>query len=82
MTSIVASFDIGKKNFAFIVEKVDTEKLKSIENVPVTKRYKKDGTPTDKFQTLLIYYANSKHFLMILRNERKKISKITHFRPK
>ena len=53
MTSIIASFDIGKKNFAFIVEKVDTEKLKNIENVPVTKRYKKDGTPTEKFQMLL-----------------------------
>ena len=43
MTSIIASFDIGKKNFAFIVEKVDITKINKIENVPLKKRYNKDG---------------------------------------
>ena len=53
MTSIIASFDIGKKNFAFIIEKVDIEKINKIENIPVKKRYNKDGTPTEKFSQLL-----------------------------
>ena len=53
MTSIIASFDIGKKNFAFIIEEVDLDRLHKITNVPVTKRYNKDGTPNEQFSKLL-----------------------------
>ena len=53
MTSTIASFDIGKKNFAFIIEEVDLNKLKNIVNIPATKRYNKDGTPTDSFIKIL-----------------------------
>ena len=53
MTSIIASFDIGKKNFAFIIEEVDLNKLKNIVNIPASKRYNKDGTPTDSFTKIL-----------------------------
>ena len=53
MTSIIASFDIGKKNFAFIIEEVDLDKIKTLTNIPVSKRYNKDGTPTEAFSKLL-----------------------------
>ena len=30
----IIAFDIGKKNFAFVMEEVDDEKLKTIVNIP------------------------------------------------
>ncbi len=53
MVSLIASFDIGKKNFAFVIEEVDLSRLNLIQNVPVSKRYNKDGTPTPDFDKLL-----------------------------
>ena len=53
MTSLIASFDIGKKNFAFVVEEVDMEKINSINNIPASKRYQKDGNPTEEFENIL-----------------------------
>ena len=53
MTSLIASFDIGKKNFAFIVEEVDITKVNSIENIQPSKRYNKDGSPTEDFGNVL-----------------------------
>ena len=54
MTSeLIASFDIGKKNFAFCIEEVNTNKLKTIKNIPKNERYNKDGTPTKKFEKIL-----------------------------
>ena len=44
----IASFDIGKKNFAFYVEEFIQEKLPFIE-----KKYNIDGTPTTKFQNII-----------------------------
>lgn len=38
----VASFDIGKCNFAFCIEKFDSDKFSSIVSVPKAKRYTKD----------------------------------------
>jgi hypothetical protein len=49
----IASFDIGKKNFAFCVEEVDTDKLKSLNNVQKSLRYNRDGTPTHNFRKVL-----------------------------
>jgi hypothetical protein len=49
----IIAFDIGKKNFAFVMEEVDDEKLKTIVNIPKKERYNKDGTCTDEFNTLL-----------------------------
>ena len=53
MVSLLASFDIGKKNFAFVIEEVDLTQLNLIQNVPASKRYNKDGTPTQEFDKLL-----------------------------
>lgn len=49
----IASFDIGKVNFAFCIEKVDEEKLSKINSIPKTKRYNKDGTVTPAFETII-----------------------------
>ena len=49
----IASFDIGKKNFAFCVEKIDTKKIKQLNRIPQTKRYNKDGSPTPEFDKIL-----------------------------
>ena len=49
----IASFDIGFKNFAFYIEKVDLTSLENIQDVEKDKRFKEDGTPTDDMNLLL-----------------------------
>ncbi len=49
----IASFDIGKKNFAFCIEEVDLSQLLQIKNVPLQKRYTNNNTPTELFQECL-----------------------------
>ena len=49
----LASFDIGKKNFAFYIEEVNVNAFESIENIPRTCRYFKDGTCTTEFQQVI-----------------------------
>ena len=40
----IASFDIGKKNFAFYIEEINLKELKEIKNISKIKRYNIDGT--------------------------------------
>ena len=49
----VASFDIGKKNFAFCIEEFDKKNLIGIENIPAGRRYNADGTLTPEMEELL-----------------------------
>ena len=57
MNQFIVAFDIGKKNFAFVVEDVgcgNADFFKNITNIPKAKRYHKagegaQGTPTDGF---------------------------------
>lgn len=49
----VASFDIGKINFAFYIEEFNVSELINTSNIPLSKRYNEDGTPTEKFNSLL-----------------------------
>jgi len=49
---IVASFDIGKKNFAFCVEEFDADILKKLVNIRKVNRFV-DDKPTDDFTQLL-----------------------------
>jgi hypothetical protein len=49
----IASFDIGKKNFAFYIEEFDRAQLLSLKNIPPQDRYNPDGTPTKKMAKLL-----------------------------
>ena len=49
----IASFDLGKKNFAFCVEEIDLKQLDIIKNIPAKQRYNIDGTPTTQFNKIL-----------------------------
>ena len=65
----VASFDIGKKNFAFYIEEINTTDLKIV-NIPLSRRYNTDGTPTSEMSNILnSIYKNGK---MIKKNKRSK----------
>ena len=62
---MLASFDIGKKNFSFYVEEFDVEKLKTITNIPKKDRYHPNGTCTNVFAKLLQeVYSNGKKILL------------------
>src|SRR3990167_11505785 len=63
-----ASFDIGKKNFAFYIEEFNKDELiklgKKIKNIPVKARYLPDGTPIEKMKEILeLIYKNGKTIL-------------------
>lgn len=60
----IASFDIGKKNFAFYIEEINKTELISIKNIDKNKRYNLNGTCTKIFQELLEkIYINGKVIL-------------------
>ena len=62
---IIASFDIGKLNFAFYVEEFDENQLIELEDVEKNERYNADGTCTGKFSSLLEkVYLNGKKLLL------------------
>ena len=61
----IASFDIGKKNFAFYVEQINISELEKIKNLERTKRYNVDGTTTTAFEKILEQiYKNGKKILL------------------
>jgi len=47
------SIDIGKKNFAIVIEKFDKKELGKIDNLEKNDRYNSDGTCTDSFLSVL-----------------------------
>lgn len=49
----VASFDIGKINFAFYIEEINLDQLKNVKNISKLKRYNNDGTCTTEFSEIL-----------------------------
>jgi len=49
----IASFDIGKKNFAFYIEEFDKDDIMDLPVIPKAKRYNPDGTPTSAFSDVL-----------------------------
>jgi hypothetical protein len=62
---MIASIDIGKKNFSFYIEECDIEKLKSIKNIPKKERYHPNGTCTENFEKLLKeVYKNGNKILL------------------
>lgn len=63
----IASFDIGKLNFAFYIEDVDEEVLSSLkkENIEKSKRYNENGTCTPAFTSLIDkVYSSGKKILL------------------
>jgi len=66
---LIASFDVGRNNFAFYVELVDLSILRSLVDVPVKHRYQKDGSPTEKFgATLEGVYSSGKCIILCNNN--------------
>ena len=53
MKTQIASFDIGKKNFAFYIEEFETKELEEIKNLEQKERYNKDGTATNNMHKIL-----------------------------
>lgn len=54
MTKIrCASFDIGKKNFAFCIEEFDRDEIINLDYVKENVRYNPDGTPTEEFGKII-----------------------------
>ena len=49
----LASFDIGKKNFSFYIEELDTSILTGLVDLPKRSRYVADGSPAADFAELL-----------------------------
>ena len=63
----VVSFDIGKKNFAFCIDKVYSSRLNKLNVIPKKDRYNKDGTAKPVFETELnkLYKCSS---VVLMRN--------------
>ena len=49
----VASFDIGKKNFAFYIEEFDKSEILKLPRLTNAKRYNDDGTTTSVFTKII-----------------------------
>lgn len=61
----LASFDIGKKNFAFCVEKVSVCDLLELDSIPTNQRYYKNGTCTPEFSKVLKKVYSSGQIILI-----------------
>lgn len=61
----IASFDIGKKNFAFCVEEINVEHLTRLTNIPRKDRYYKDGTCTPEFANVLKQVCSNGRIILI-----------------
>lgn len=60
----LASFDIGKRNFAFYIEEFKKDEIMNLPNIPKNNRYNLDGSPTDTFGKILKkVYVNGKNIL-------------------
>jgi hypothetical protein len=67
----LASFDIGKKNFAFCIEETDRSELLSLSqnNLPLGQRYNKNGTPTPKMKTMLDSICGNGRLVLFKNND-------------
>jgi hypothetical protein len=61
----IASFDIGKRNFAFCVEEIDLNQLRTIENIDKAHRYFKDGTSTPEFVCILKQVCSTGRIILL-----------------
>ena len=62
---LLASFDIGKNNFAFYIEEVNIKEISGIKSTSKLKRYHQNGTPTIEFSKILnTVYSNGKKILL------------------
>ena len=63
--TFISSFDIGKKNFSFYIEKINENELKELETIPKKNRYYPNGTCKPEFELLLNkVYCNGEKILL------------------
>lgn len=55
----IASFDIGKLNFAFYIEELNKKELINLPFISKTKRYNQDGTFTEEFSEIVNKVTNN-----------------------
>ena len=76
----IASFDIGKINFAFYIEEIDINDFKNIKNISKLKRYNSDGTCTKEFSEILDnIFRNGKKILLKRFNISQNVDKKKYF---
>lgn len=61
---LVASIDIGKKNFAFCIEQFDKKELETIKNINSAKRYLENGLPTENMNNILETIYNNGNIVL------------------
>ena len=62
---MISSFDIGKKNFSFYMQELDTAALQQLKTIPKKDRYHPNGTCTEDFAAILKkVYCNGKKVLL------------------
>ncbi len=76
----VASFDIGKVNFAFYIEEIELGEFKNIKNIAKAKRYNENGTCTEGFENIMQkVYKNGKRILLKNFNLTSNVDKKKYF---
>jgi hypothetical protein len=50
---MIASFDIGKKNFAFVIEEINTTQLQELSPITKTRRFDYSGKATSEYNQIL-----------------------------
>ena len=78
----IASFDIGKVNFAFYIEEINPNNLKNICTIPKHKRYNSDGTPTNDFENIIDQVCSEGQVILFSNNNiTKNCDKKAYFDP-
>ena len=75
MSKYIVSFDIGKKNFAFVIEELaNIEQFEQLPKIAKTERYNKskdkfiDGTLTEKFTSVVDKLYNLNKVVLVSNN--------------
>lgn len=78
----IASFDIGKKNFAFYIEEFNKSKLTQLPKIPKERRYNNNGTTTQEFEEILNQvYTNGEKILFKVVDLTKNCKKTSYLDP-
>ena len=78
----IASFDIGKKNFAFYIEEFNKSNISTLPKIPKERRYNIDGTATLEFEEILSkVYTNGEKILFKVVDLTKNCKKCSYLDP-
>lgn len=79
METLVASFDIGSRNFAFCIEKFDSCVLTNYKNTNKDERYNEDGTCKSDFSEILNNVYKNGELVIFCNNDLLKGKKSTSY---